>query len=98
MPKRSLASELAKEARPQPGTETAQQPAQEEKPKGKRRRPIGLYLRNDTLAAVQDIAAENNDIPIHALLVYAVSYFIREYRKGKVKIETQTKTTLKTDI
>lgn len=90
MAKRSLVSEFTKPE--------AQQPAQEQKAKGKGRRPIGLYLRNDILAAMQDIAHENKDIPMHALLVYAVTYFIRQYRAGKVKIETQIKTTLKTDI
>lgn len=73
------------------------EPAQDEKPKGTRRRPIGLYLRNETLAAVQEIA-EKEHLPIHGLLVYGVTYFIRQYRAGKVKIEKQQTTTLNIDL
>lgn len=71
-------------------------PTEPEKKSGKRR-PLGLYLRNDILAAVQDIAAENNQA-IHGIVTFAVSYFIKQYRAGKVKIETETKQKLKLDL
>lgn len=67
------------------------------KPKGAKRRPIGVYLKNDVHEALQDIAQEN-DQTLHGMIAYAVADFIKRYRTGKVKIETQTKTTLKTDI
>jgi hypothetical protein len=73
-------------------------PAQDtEEDKAKKRRPIGLYLRLATRAEVEKIAAAE-DLPVHAVLAYAVAYFVREYRKGKVKIETTKKTTLNLDV
>ena len=67
-----------------------------EKKTGKRR-PLGLYLRNDVIAEVESIADENGQA-VHGIITYAVSYFIKQYRAGKVKIETETKQKLKLDL
>lgn len=69
----------------------------EQEAKPPRRRPIGVYLKNDVHAALEEIAQEN-DLTIHGLISYSVSYFIRQYRAGKAKIETETKTVTKTSI
>lgn len=75
-------------------TETA--PAEGAKKSGKRR-PLGLYLRNDVLAEVQAIAEENGQA-VHGIVTYAVTYFVKQYRAGKVKIETEQKAKLKLDL
>ena len=76
-------------------TETAQ--TEPKKKSDKKRRPLGLYLRNDVLAAVQEIATENGQA-VHGIVTFAVTYFIKQYRAGKVKIETETKQKLKLDL
>jgi len=76
-------------------TETPSQDTEAEK--AKKRRPIGLYLRMATRAEVEKIAAAE-DLPVHAILAYAVAYFVRQYKAGKVKIETTKKTTLNLDV
>jgi len=63
----------------------------------KRRRPIGVYLRVATRAEIDKIAAAEG-LSRHALLAYAVAYFVRQYKAGKVKIETTKKTTLNLDV
>ena len=65
--------------------------------KAKLRRPIGVYLRKDARIAIEEIAEEEN-LTRHAILAYAVSYFVRQYKAGKVKIEKKQKTTLNLDI
>ena len=65
--------------------------------KSGKRFPLGLYLRNDTLAAVQEIATENGQ-KVHGIVTFAVTYFIKQYRAGKVKIETETRQKLKLDL
>ena len=65
--------------------------------KKKRRRPLGLYLRNDTLAAVQEIADKNSQT-VHGIITYAVTYFIQQHRAGKAIIRTEQKTRLKLDL
>lgn len=71
-------------------------PEAEKAEKEKKRRPIGVYLRVGTRAKVDKIA-EKEGLSRHALLAYAVAYFVREYEAGKVKIKTTTKTTLDLD-
>ena len=61
------------------------------------RRPVGIYLRRDVRTAIEEIA-DKEGLTRHAILSYAVSYFIRQYRAGKVKIEKQQKTTPNLDI
>ena len=78
-------------------TKTAAAPAEGEKKAAGKRRPLGLYLRNDVLAEVQAIAAENGQA-VHGIVSYAVTYFIKQYRAGKVKIETEQKAKLKLDL
>lgn len=63
----------------------------------RRRRPVGVYLRVATRAEVEKIAQEE-DLPLHAILAYGIAYFVRQYKAGKVKIETTQKTTLKMDV
>lgn len=78
-------------------TKTENAPAEGAKKSDKKRRPLGLYLRNDVLAAVQEIATENGQA-VHGIVTYAVTYFIKQYRAGKVKIETEQKAKLKLDL
>ncbi len=53
----------------------------------KKLKPVGVYLRKNVRAEVEKIA-EAEDLSIHAVLAYGVSYFVRQYKAGKVKIET----------
>jgi hypothetical protein len=76
-------------------TETAAQNTAEEK--AKLRRPIGVYVRKDVRIAVEQIA-KTEGLSRHAILSYAVSYFVRQYKAGKVKIETEQQTKLKLDV
>ncbi len=85
---------LFERTEPQPG---ATDPEAEREAKAKARRPIGVYLRKDARAEIERIA-QAEGLSRHSLLAYAVSYFIRQYKAGKVKIETTKKTTLKLDI
>lgn len=60
-----------------------------EKPK-----PYGVYLNRSMRADLDKIAAAETDGNFHALLQYAVKYFIREYKAGRVKIKKTTQTKL----
>jgi hypothetical protein len=79
------------------GSESTEDPELTKEEKAKLRRPIGLFLRKDVRKEVELIADEE-DLNRHALLSYAISYFIRQYRAGKVKIEKEQTTKLKLDI
>jgi hypothetical protein len=61
------------------------------------RRPIGVYLRRDVRTAIEQIAAKE-DLSRHSILSYAISYFVRQYTAGKIKIEKEQTTRLKLDI
>ena len=63
----------------------------------KKLRPIGVYLRKNVRAEVEKIA-EAEGLSVHSVLAYGVSYFVRQYKAGKVKIETVTKPTLNLDV
>jgi hypothetical protein len=67
----------------------------EEKPK--RGKPYGLYLDKDMAADVERIAAKETDGNTHALLQFAVRYFIKEYDSGSVKLKRKTVTRLSLD-
>lgn len=75
----------------------AQEPERTDEEKKKRRRPVGVYLRVKTRDEIEQIAQEEG-LPLHALLAYAVSDFVRRYRKGQAKIETEKQTKLKLDV
>lgn len=60
-------------------------------------RPLGIYLRKDIRAAAEQIV-EAEGLTMHALLAYAVAYFIREYKAGRAKIETVKKVRPRMDI
>lgn len=78
-------------------TETkAQEPELTKEQKEKRRRPVGVYLRVATRAEVEKIA-KDEALPVHGLLAYAVAYFVKQYKAGKVKIEREQHTKLKLD-
>ncbi len=71
------------------------QPDQAEQPtKGK---PYGIYLNKEILADLEEIAEAETGGSLHNLLQYAIKYFIREYRAGKVKLKKETVTRLKFD-
>lgn len=78
-------------------TETQPGATDPEAEKARRRRPVGVYLRVATRQEIEKIA-QDEGLPLHAVLAYAVAYFVREYKKGKAKIETTQKTTLKMDV
>ncbi len=82
-----------------PKAKPKQDPSQEltKEEKEALRRPIGVYLRLDVRRAVEEIA-EKEGLNRHAVLAYGISYFVRQYRAGKVKIEKQQKTTPNLDI
>ena len=65
--------------------------------KEKLRRPIGVYVRKDVRAEVDKIA-EDEGLSRHSILTYAISYFVRQYKAGKVKIEKEQTTRLKLDV
>ena len=62
-----------------------------------RGKPYGLYLNREMSADVDEIAAAETGGNYHALLQFAVKYFIREYKAGRVKIKKETVTRLKLD-
>jgi len=78
-------------------TPQAQTDEQIKAEKAKRRRPVGVYLRVGTRSEIEKIAAAEG-LSVHAVLAYSVAYFVRQYKAGKVKIETTQKTTLKMDV
>jgi hypothetical protein len=55
--------------------------------KPKKPTPASVYLRKDVRAEVEKIA-EAEGLSVHAVMAYAVSYFVRQYKAGKAKIET----------
>ena len=63
----------------------------------KKLKPVGVYLRKNVRAEVEKIA-EAEGLSLHAVLAYGVSYFVRQYKAGKVKIETVTKPSLNLDV
>jgi hypothetical protein len=63
----------------------------------KKPRPIGVYLRKNVRAEVEKIA-EAEGLSVHAVLAYGVSYFVRQYKAGKAKIETIPKPSLNLDV
>jgi hypothetical protein len=63
----------------------------------KKLKPVGVYLRKNVRAEVEKIA-EAEGLPVHAVLAYGVSYFVRQYKAGKVNIETVKTTTLNLDV
>lgn len=69
-------------------------PQQEEKKKKGKPKPYGIYLNIPMAADLEKIAAAETDGNFHALLQYAVKYFIREYKAGRVKIKKTTQTKL----
>jgi hypothetical protein len=73
-----------------------QKTTDEAAPRGKRR-PIGLYLRQPTQDAIEQIA-EAEGLNMHSLLAYAVTYFVKQYQAGKVKIETESQPRPKLDL
>ena len=77
---------MAKRKQTEPDTD---QPA---KPKA-----FGIYLNKELAAEVQDIAAKETGGNSHALLQFALKYFIREYRAGRVKYKKRTVTKLELD-
>lgn len=83
---------------PKKVTPPANQEAPEKLPtraeKEKLRRPIGLYLRRDERSEVEEIAKKEG-LSRHAILSYGISYFLKQYRAGKVQIEKETTVTLK---
>jgi hypothetical protein len=62
-----------------------------------KRRPIGVYLRRPAYDALMQIAEAENITP-HSLIAYAVTYFLREYRAGRAKIETESQPRPKLDM
>jgi hypothetical protein len=63
----------------------------------KKLKPVGVYLRKNVRAEVEKIA-EAEGLPVHGVLAYGISYFVRQYKAGKVKIETVKTTTLNLDV
>ncbi len=55
---------------------------------------FGIYLNREITAEVEDIAAKETGGNYHALLQFAVKYFIKEYRAGRVKLKKKTVTKL----
>jgi hypothetical protein len=50
--------------------------------------PTSVYLRKDLRAEVEKIA-EVEGVTVHAIMAYGISYFVRQYKAGKVKLETE---------
>jgi hypothetical protein len=46
----------------------------------------GVYIRKDVYGALVEIC-EKEGVSLHSLMMYAISYFIRQYQKGKAPIE-----------
>lgn len=65
--------------------------------KGKdKNRPIGVYLSRDEREAIKAIVeSDDNFESRHAFLQYAIRDFVARYKRGKVKLETETVTRLK---
>ena len=56
--------------------------------------PVGVYLDQDTRAAV-DRLVKGLGVKRHALLQYAIMYFLREYEKDPGILEFEQKKTIK---
>ena len=52
-------------------------------------KPYGVYLGIDERAAMEKIMKETGENQ-HALLQFAVKYFIKQYRAGKIKAQKTT--------
>mgnify|MGYP001058959558 CR=1 FL=1 len=48
-----------------------------------------VYLRNYVRDAIFEIA-EDLGVTRHAVLQYAIDYFLQDYKAGKIEIETKT--------
>ena len=48
-----------------------------------------VYLKNHVRDAIYDIA-EDLGVSRHAILQYAIDYFLEDYLAGKIEIETRT--------
>ncbi len=60
--------------------------------------PTSVYLRKDVRAEVEKIAEETG-ASIHSIMAYGVTYFVQQYRRGKVKLQTEERPKrLKLDI
>jgi hypothetical protein len=59
--------------------------------------PTSVYLRKEVRAEVEKIA-EAEGLSVHAVMAYSVSYFVRQYKAGKAKIETVKKPELNLDV
>jgi hypothetical protein len=59
--------------------------------------PTSVYLRKEVRAEVEKIA-EAEGLTVHAVMAYSVSYFVRQYKAGKAKIEKVQKPELNLDV
>jgi hypothetical protein len=60
--------------------------------------PTSVYLRKEIRAEVERIA-EAEGVTVHSIMAYGISYFVRRYKAGKVKLETEDRPKrLKLDI
>jgi hypothetical protein len=50
--------------------------------------PTSVYLRKEVRAEVEKIA-EAEGVTVHAIMAYGISFFVRQYKAGKVKLETE---------
>lgn len=57
-------------------------------------KPYGVYLNKTMRADLEKISAAETGGNFHAILQYAVKYFIQQYKRGKVKIKKTTQTKL----
>lgn len=60
-----------------------------EKPK-----PYGVYLNKDMREDLENIARNESEGNLHAVLQYGVKYFIKMYKAGRIKIVKSSKTKL----
>jgi len=58
---------------------------------------FGIYVNQELAAEIEDIAAKETNGNHHAILQFAVKYFIKEYRAGRVKLKKKTVTKLELD-
>jgi hypothetical protein len=76
--------------------QTKQQDDQPDIP-GIKTKSFGIYLNKELTAEVIDIAHKETSDNYHALLQFAIKYFIKEYRAGRVKLKKRTVTKLELD-
>jgi len=72
-----------------PDRDQAERSAPASTPERDRTLPIGVGLKQSELAQLDAIAAELG-IARNALMRWAVAYFLREYRAGRVAIDVET--------